>query len=313
MGIEYREKILNLARQKGPLLPNDVAKLLKTSTLFASAMLSEMNENKLLVISSLKVGGSPLYYIPDQVFMLEHFLEKLNEKDRRVFELLKQKKILKDSDQELLIRFSLRQLKDFAKPIHISKGDEAELYWKFYGISDEEALDLLRPKKVVQKVVQKVHHAPILKHQEPQKPHIQNVKSIQNVHVENPHLEHPPHVEHPHHGRQKKPVEEDELFIKVKKFCDQKNIALEKIEVITRNKDIEFVGRVPNSVGSTSYFVKAKSKKSISDIEIAAVYAKSSVRSLPALFLIDGHLSKKAQEALASYPSVTVQHFSDGS
>ena len=75
MGIEYRDKIIALCRQKGPVLPLEVAKLMKTETWKAGAMLSEMTENKILLISTIKVGGSPLYYLPDQQEKLELFIE----------------------------------------------------------------------------------------------------------------------------------------------------------------------------------------------------------------------------------------------
>ncbi|TAL57689.1 MAG: hypothetical protein EPN86_01550, partial [Nanoarchaeota archaeon] len=152
-GIEYREKILSFCKQKGPLLPSDVAKLLKTDTLRAGAMLSEMTENKLLIISSLKIGGSPLYYLPDQPEKLELFIGKLKDKDRGTLESLRQNKIMKDSGLDLFTRFSLRQLKDFAKPFHVMKGEEAELFWRFYTVSEKDAVEILKPKKQAEQIV----------------------------------------------------------------------------------------------------------------------------------------------------------------
>ena len=218
MGIEYREKIISLARQKGPLLPADVAKFLKTDTLFASAMLSEMNENKILVISTLKVGGSPLYYLPEHAGFLEKFLGNLNEKDRKVFELLKNNKLLKDMDQELFVRYSLRQLRDFAKPIHISHGQEADLYWRFYQVSDQDALAFLSPKKI---------KIPI--HETPQSLIHEEEHIVHETH-ETPHEE-----QKQESHRKPKTLEEDSLYIKAREFCLQKNISIENVDVISHN------------------------------------------------------------------------------
>ncbi len=77
-------------------------------------MLSELSSKKSLKISALKVGGSPLYYVPGHEEKLLQFIQNLNEKDRRTLELLKDSQVLRDAEQDPLTRVSLRQIKDFA-------------------------------------------------------------------------------------------------------------------------------------------------------------------------------------------------------
>ena len=71
-----RDEILRIIRQKGPVLPVQIAKELKTSILFASAMLSELVSAHLLKVSTVKIGGSPLYYIPEHASRLQEFLSR---------------------------------------------------------------------------------------------------------------------------------------------------------------------------------------------------------------------------------------------
>ena len=142
--MDHRDKLLKLVEQKGPLLPAQINKELNTNVLFASAMLSEMVDTKKLRLTSMKIGGSPLYYCPGQEEKLQDYKEKLNEKDQRTFELLRKQMILRDKDQEPLTRVSLREIKDFAVPLQVTVKDNKELFWKFYLVEDDTAEKIIK-------------------------------------------------------------------------------------------------------------------------------------------------------------------------
>jgi hypothetical protein len=144
MEVDHRDKLIQIVRERGPVLPNDVHRELKTNILFASAMLSELVDSKILRLSNLKVGGSPLYFVPGQESSLQNWANKLHEKEKRAFELLRERKILRDIDEEPLVRACLRQIKDFAVPLEVNHDDEVELFWKWYLISNEEAEPLIK-------------------------------------------------------------------------------------------------------------------------------------------------------------------------
>ena len=76
--MDHRENILKIVKEKGPLLPAQVNKELRTNVLFASAMLSEMVDQKKIRLSSMRVGGSPLYFCEGQEHLLEKFAHKMN-------------------------------------------------------------------------------------------------------------------------------------------------------------------------------------------------------------------------------------------
>ncbi len=130
---EIKKKIIQTINEKGPSLPVHISKAIEMSMLFASAFLSELLSENKIKVSKMKVGGSPIYYTPETKTQLENFSKYLEGKEREAFDLLKEKKILKDSEQEPSIRVALRSLKDFAKPIEKNDG----LYWRYFTYKEE--------------------------------------------------------------------------------------------------------------------------------------------------------------------------------
>lgn len=141
---DYREKVEKLAREKGALLPIDVAKALNTNTILASAMLSEMSSKGLLKISNLKIGTSPLYIHPERKEILEQYITALNEKDRETCNTLKNAGILRDNEQTPLIRVSLRNIKDYAVPLDVTINGAKETLWKWHLIDNKTAESMIR-------------------------------------------------------------------------------------------------------------------------------------------------------------------------
>ncbi len=89
-----KEKILSVLRRRGPSLPVHVASEVGLSMLFASAFLSELISDRKIVISHMKVGNSPLYYIEGQEAKLEDYAKHLKSKEKDAFLLLQKEKIL---------------------------------------------------------------------------------------------------------------------------------------------------------------------------------------------------------------------------
>jgi hypothetical protein len=127
---QIKEKIIEFLKRKGPSLPVYIAKEINTSILFTSAFLSELLSEKRITLSNMKVGNSPIYYIKGQENLLENYSNYLKNKEKEAFLLLKEKKFLKDSEQEPAIRIALREIKDFA--IQFRLQNSQELIWKYY-------------------------------------------------------------------------------------------------------------------------------------------------------------------------------------
>src|SRR4030042_1495973 len=119
--MQLKEKIISFIQLRGPSLPVHIAKETGLSILFASAFLSELFNEKRINISNLKVGSSPLYFISGQEPQLENFSKYIKSKEKEAFLLLKEKRILKDSELHPAIRVALREIRDFAIPFKKDK------------------------------------------------------------------------------------------------------------------------------------------------------------------------------------------------
>jgi hypothetical protein len=137
---EIKEKLISLIKTRGPSIPMPLSKEVEMNTIFTSAFLGELVSDKELLIANLKVGGSPIYFIPGQENQLETFGEEhLKGKEKEAFLLLKEKKFLKNSEQDPAIRVAFASLKDFAK----QEQRETGLYWRYFTHKEE----ITEPKK----------------------------------------------------------------------------------------------------------------------------------------------------------------------
>ena len=148
---ETRFKVLEFIRRGGPVLPVQISREIGSNLIMAGAVLSELLRNKQINISSAKVGSSPVYYVNGQETKLSMLYKYLNEKERKVYDLLKKKKVLMDKKLEPYQRVALRELKDFAKMIKVNDQD---IFWRWYLIDNQEAgslvknlLNIKEPKK----------------------------------------------------------------------------------------------------------------------------------------------------------------------
>ncbi|RMD46165.1 hypothetical protein D6829_00100 [Candidatus Pacearchaeota archaeon] len=139
---EKKRRIVSYIRENGPSLPVRIAKAIEMSPVFASAILAEMLGEKTIKASFLKVGSSPLYFLPGQERMLESFSNYLNGVEKEAFLKLKEKGVLEDRAESPAIRVALRNLRDFAIPFK----EEGRIFWK-YAFLEEKA----KPKKELKK------------------------------------------------------------------------------------------------------------------------------------------------------------------
>ena len=259
---ELKEKIILVFKRRGPSLPVHVAKETGLSILFASAFLSELLDEKRIRMSDMRVGSSPIYFISGQEIMLEKFSEHLKSKEKEAFLLIKEKKFLKDSEQEPAIRVALRAIKDFAVPF---KKDD-EIHWRYFNIPEKEFEELKIKKEIVKEVKSKEKQT---KTERIEKPRISNRKKSVNKRHNNKFLD------------------------KVKGFLSEKNADI--LEIISSNKS-ELILRV--KINSKEKILVAYNKKRITDIEIINAYKKSQKFGLPFLVMSLGDISKKLNELI---------------
>lgn len=301
---DYRDKIMALAQNK-PLLPNDVAKELNTNLIMASAMLSELSSNKKLRVSKLKIGSSPLYFIPEKEAQLEGYVGSLNEKDRKTVEILKNSKILRDKELDPLTRVSLRQINDFSRQIEVKNNGESELFWKWYLLPDSDAEFLIRqvlePAKVVsqkQQIVEQVS-TPVLAKLEPAPIQAQNFlaqKQVSSFSQENVAVK-----------KEEKKAASNIFFSKIISFFEESKIKIIENTELKKSAEYDFVIEVPSPLGALTYYCKARNKKKISDADISNVFVQGQLKKLPSLLITQGELHKNAKELLQQLKGVSFQ------
>lgn len=315
-----REEVLNIVRNRSPIIPNEIKKVLKQGdTMLLGAMLSELASKGLVKVSNTKMGGSPFYYDPTKPETLERAADYLNEKDRRTFQLLKEKKVLRDSNQEALIRVSLRNIKDFARLLNVSTTQGEMIFWKYYLVSDEEAEQLIgkqlqatMPKKPeIEEIEQKpISEAPAPKEAqnttplaEPPQPKAE--QSIAPPQVPKEEIKQELKVETPtqNESKSQQTLSEDvndDFFASVKKFLDENKIKIKEQKILRKNSEIDLIILMPTPVGDVEYFCKAKSKKRSNDGDLASAKLEGQAKNLPVLYLTTGEITKKGKDMLES-------------
>lgn len=285
---EKKKKIIEIIQQRGPSLPIHVARGTELSMLFASAILSEMVSNKLLNVSILKVGGSPLYYLPGQEESLENFSSYLSGKEKEVFLLIKKHSLLEDDKLQPAYRVAIRSIKDFAFPLSVKKEDGEKIFWRFHSFTKEKAVEKINSILSDEKKVRK-----------PEK----KEKAIEKIFTD------------VKEKKEKKVLETKEKLIEQPKlketdFSKQvyNHLSRENIKIIgeeeLKKRSVIFRVMVSSSLGDIEMLAIAKDKKTISENDIKLLVSYSQSRRLPILLLCNGKPSKKAIQEIENFKSL---------
>lgn len=317
--MDSQEKILGFLHANGPALPSKVAKHLGTEILLASAMLSDLSSQGKVKISFLKIGGSPLYYLPGQEEKLYSFAAgNLNPKDLAVLTALKERKVIREATADLLTKVALRSLKDFAVPLKVTAQGQVELFWKWRLLSEPETKEALA--RIISPLQETVSVPPEIVAPMPPVPASPPESALPAQPVALSAVKAPetqqrlPESGHERDGEEipkKKHLfqkirekvrrhTEDSFSAELENFCQKLKITIEQKEVIRKNAEIDALAIVPSVVGKVKYFCKAKNKAKCDEKDLSAAYMEAQMKKLPLLFLYSEELSKKAQEMLDS-------------
>lgn len=289
--MDYRDKVLSLA-QVSPLVPTQVAKALNTNSLLAGAMLSEMSSKGILKVSNLKVGTSPLYYVPGNEGQLLNFLSSLNPKDREAVLLLKEKKVLRDSSLYPLVRACLKVAKDFAVPLEVTFNKQKEIFWKWFLLPDKEAESFIReiitplePPKPVALEKPKLEKSKTEKIKKIEKPDKQ--KTLIKTETKLKAVAKPKKISTPKLRKN--------FWSKIDDFLKENYVdVVEKTNL--KRTDFEIVVAFNSPFGQLKYFCKAVQKSKITEADISSAFAKAKLKNLPLIFLSNGAPDANAEK-----------------
>jgi hypothetical protein len=327
-----KEKILEVLRE-GPTVPNRIVKRLGGDTMLIGAILSTLISKGDVSFSSLKIGGSPLYYIPGDEEKLEQFIDHLNDKDRKTFNTLKQNKVLRDSEQDPLTRVSLRSLKDFAKPFDMEFDGKKELFWVFYTTDAETAREMAvkhheeTSKPVTLMAKNSVQATDTTDTADTERPVIEEnktetddeddvetivtekettqeyevIKQAENMEIHETKETKKPH--HEYHGNREKHAHEK---TDNKTTGETKGDFLDRLKSHTHSLNLDIISKekikkneynlvLKNHDTNEYIYCVAKDKKSISEGDLSTAFVFAHNKKMPCMFLTTGHLTKKAE------------------
>ncbi len=268
---DIKERIISFLRIRGPSLPVHIAKEIEMSILFTSAFLSELISERRIKISNMKVGSSSLHFLEGQEHRLEGFAQFLKSKEKEAFELLKEKRILKDSELEPAIRVALRTINDFAIPF--KRNDE--IYWRYFLVPESELVILeIIPEKKIEPVPPASDTLGIFSKEEEKQEVNQKEERAEPV------------KRKPRKRQSQK--KNEQFFDKVKEFLSQKKIKILSIEGVSKNDLILKV-----SSNERVFVLVAYNKRKLNDADIIKASKKASELNLKCMILSLGEPLKK--------------------
>lgn len=145
-----RDNLLRYVREKKAVTPTMVSEDFDTSTMIASAALSDIAKEKLIAITFLKLSSSPYYYDPKQSEVLIEIGEKhLSSYDKEIFQELKDRQIINGNSLSIQHNLAVERIKDFAKPLIIKHEGKEIKFWIWYqrNLDDtkKQIMDALNP------------------------------------------------------------------------------------------------------------------------------------------------------------------------
>ena len=272
--ISLKEQVFQFLSTAGPSFPAKIAQGVGRESYFIGAVLTELLKSKRIKLSHAKIGGSKLYYLPGQEEKLSILYDHLHEAEKKAYDMLKQKKILKAAEIDPVERVALANLIDFSIPFNYN-GEQA---WRWH----------LEP--IARKVPKPEIRAPVKESQitiqTEIKPKVEEIKpKVEEIKPKQEEIK-------------PKQNKEDEFSKKVENFFLEKQIKILEKEVVRKNSESNFIIKISSQLGPIELFVCAKNKKKINDQDLMIAHQKGQNQKKQTLFLTTGDSTKKAKEYL---------------
>jgi len=268
---EKKNKIISFLRIGGPSLPVRIAKTIEMDPVFASAILSELLGTKQIKTSHMRVGSSPLYFLPGQEQKLEDHTENLKSIENEALTKLKQNKTLTDENEEPSIRVALRNIKDFAIPFK----QQDKIMWKYAFTTKEEPTSNIEPQATSHK---------------PQALQKQESKKIEPI------FKAPQTTPTGEAQLSAKRTTPPTFLKKIEEFLEKQNTQIISIEEVDKKKVI-----AKTKSESQTALLFAFNKKRITEEELMKCYKKAKASNLPYHIITSGEPTKKMNDTIDAY------------
>lgn len=297
---EMEGKIYRIIEREGPVLPVNISRKMAQGTMLISAILTSMVKRDRINKTQQKIGSSSLYYLDSQESeALNRIKENIDPLKKKVYNFLKDKKIVKDKDAGAKRRAVLRELRDFADDFEYRD----KKYWKFHTLSENQAISIIR-ERTAEKLEEegeeeKEERSEEEERKEKKVKHEEREETGEEEGKEEK-VEAEPSKEAGEGQKEKeeKKEESEELSFeeKITNFLKNKGAEIVEKDVIRKRYEINLVIKAQSLFGKRKFFIKARSKKRINEQELSLAYLEGNERKMPTIFLTDGNLTNKAKE-----------------
>lgn len=277
--LSLRNDILNYVAKNGPVLPVQISKQINNNIIFAGAVLSELVASKKVKISNSKIGGSPVYYISGQEYKLSMLYPYLKDVHKKVYDLLKEKKILQDISVEPWQRVALREIPDFANMLRTR---DNQIFWKWYLVSEDEAVLIIKEILGINEIKEPAPEPKQEVKEEPMKEIIAEPEVKPEVKEEKP--------------KQKKLVKPKRESVSLSDFFRFKSVEIIDEKIVKKGKELNYIGEISSDLGLMKVFIKYIDKKRISDADLISAHNEAQLKKLALYFISHGDLTKKARD-----------------
>ncbi|MDP2628980.1 MAG: hypothetical protein Q8P15_03730 [Nanoarchaeota archaeon] len=292
---DFKERIISIIKRRGPSLPVHIAKEISLSILFTSAFLSELIAEKEIKISEMRVGNSPVYYIEGQEPNLEKFSQYLGSKEKEAFNLLRQRRFLRDKELEPAIRVALREIRDFA----IAFKKDEEIFWRYYTVHESEFIEEKQTPPQKQPEVKETAPEPTKEIEEEKetiskKPKPKKTREL-NI------FEKPIKKKEEKTTKKKVSKKQNETFFnKVKEILSKRSIEIS--DIVSFNKN-ELILRVKDN--NKEELVIAYNKKRITEEDLIKASKKASELNFSYTILSLGEIPRKLKDLLIAVENLS--------
>lgn len=288
------EDILKIVKEQGPIQPSQlVNNLPQTNTTVVGAYLSKLIDENKIFYTHIKRGSSPYYYVQGQEKSIEKLSMHLNEKDQITRRLLKEKSILKESEQTPLVRVSLKNIPDYAKSVKVKINGEPHTYWRYYLTNEEEAVKLIRENLTKHKTPVKDPNPTTKSNTQSNAPENNNKEEKRSSKTQD-------NLAITPNETKSQNVENTPFLIQIKEYLQKKEVKINTITVIRKNFEYEIIANQKTNFGYSPCYIYAKKKSKINDGDISQAYLEAIIKQMPLIYISTGDITKKAQNSINS-------------
>jgi len=267
-----KDKILDLIKQLGPMLPVEISSKIGVDSFMAKAFLMELVEEGKISQSKEKLAESPMYYLHGQERQVVMKMENIKQQHSKTARTYAPTSVSENPEIQA-------KREAFAKRLAEIQAKEQQ----------RKTMPAIQPRplaKIANRPVYKPRPLPPPTHIPVSKPITPPPTMPSNL----PDFQSEPEPEY-------KPEAERTFIDKAMDWLKMEGYEIVE-EISAKKTEMELLVKVYTDFGKVNFYAKIKQKKIITEADLMAVYAGAMEQKCPAVLLTNGKLAKSAENFL---------------